>query len=128
MVVSRRMWAPGSESLSRGAGQELQRHLSGESRVSGAVAFAHPSGPEPRDDFVRADGGAGSECHGREYSEALRPRASVHVIGMHFAGLVLAVHQLVRVLDLIGEQRREDAELARLAVRVEVERLVDQGA
>ena len=43
--------------------QNLQRHIPAESVVAGAVDLAHPSSPKGGEDFVRAEAGAGLQCH-----------------------------------------------------------------
>src|SRR5688500_6183744 len=44
-------------------GQDLDRHVASEPRVAGAIDLAHASGPEERDDFIRADVAACTHGH-----------------------------------------------------------------
>ena len=44
--------------------QYLERDIPTELRIAGAIHFAHPACAKKDNDFVRADPGAGSKCHG----------------------------------------------------------------
>ena len=44
--------------LSQGSGQNLDRHLAIELRVSGAIYLAQPAGPDGRKDFIETKAGS----------------------------------------------------------------------
>ena len=43
--------------------QYLDRHIASKLRVSGAIDFAHPAGPEGGEDLIRAETGADLKGH-----------------------------------------------------------------
>ena len=50
-------------------GQHLDGHLATQPRVAGAIDLAHAAGAERRDDFVRAEPGAGEKPHRRRLND-----------------------------------------------------------
>ena len=61
--ASRSKRTPRSELARIGFGQHLDRDVTAQPRIGGAIDLAHPARAEQRDDLVRADTGSRNQRH-----------------------------------------------------------------
>jgi len=64
-------------------GQDLDRHLTAQARIAGAIHLAHPTRADGREDFIRAKASSSGHGHGRlnNSTPAVRLRYWLNAVG-----------------------------------------------